>query len=53
MEAFCEENGSQVAHGSLQTSTTQGLVERSNRSWKEDIRALILSTSSTSVQKMV
>ena len=51
MEAFCEENRIQVAHGSPRTPTTQGLVERSNRSWKEDMRALIMSTSSTSVQK--
>ena len=50
MEAFCEENRIQVAHGSPQTPTTQGLVERSNRFWKEDMRALIMSTSSTSVQ---
>ena len=50
MEAFCQENRIQVAHGSPQTPTTQGLVERSNRSWKEDMRALIMSTSSTSVQ---
>ena len=41
----------EVAHGSPRTSTTQGLVERSNRSWKEDMRVLIMSTSSTSVQK--
>ena len=32
MEAFCEKNGIQVAHGSPRTPTTQGLVERSNRS---------------------
>ena len=51
MEAFCEENRIQVAHGSSRTPTTQSLVERSNRSWKEDMRALIMSTSSTSVQK--
>ena len=46
-----EENRIQVAHGSPRTPTTQGLVERSNRSWKENMRALIMSTSSTSVQK--
>lgn len=51
METFCEENGIKVACGSPQTPTAQGLVERSNRSWKEDMRALIMSTSSSSVQK--
>ena len=28
-------------HGAPRTLTTQGLTERSNRSWKEDIRAII------------
>ena len=51
MEAFCEENEIKMAHGSPRTPTTQGLVERSNRSWKEDMRALILSTSSPSLKK--
>ena len=51
MEAFCKENGIQVAHGSPRTPTTQGLVERSNRSWKEDMRALIMSTSSKNLKK--
>ena len=51
MEAFCQENGIQIAHGSPRTPTTQGLVERSNRSWKEDTRALIMSTSSRNVKK--
>jgi len=30
MEAFGKENGIQVAHGSPQTPTTQGLIERFN-----------------------
>ena len=51
MEAFCEKNGIQAAHGSQRTPTTQGLVERLNQLCKEDMRALIMSTSSTSVQK--
>ena len=51
MKAYCQENGIQNAHGSPRTPTTQGLVERSNRSWKEDTRALIMSTSSENVKK--
>ena len=43
MEKFCQENGIEQAHGSPRTPTTQGLVERSNRSWKEDMRAIIVS----------
>ena len=51
MEAFCKENEIKMAHDSPRTPTTQGLVERSNRSWKEDMRALILSTSSQNLKK--
>ena len=51
MEAFCQQNAVEIAHGSPRTPTTQGLVERSNRSWKEDTRALIMSTSSQNVKK--
>ena len=40
-----------MAHGSPRTPTTQGLVERSNRLWKEDMRALIMSTSSKNLKK--
>ena len=51
MEAFCQENGVQIAHGSPQTPTTQGLVEQPNRSWKQDTRAVIMSTSFQNVKK--
>ena len=36
---FAEENKIQLKHGSPQTPATQGLVERSNRTWKEDIES--------------
>ena len=48
---FCKEKEIKMALGSPRTPTTQGLVERSNRSWKEDMRALILSTSSQNLKK--
>ena len=51
MEAFCKENEIKMAHGSPRTPTTQGLVERSNRSWKEDMPTLILITSSQNLKK--
>ena len=51
MEAFCNENEIKMAHGSPRTPTTQGLVERSNRSWKGDMPALILITSSQNLKK--
>ncbi|PFX17861.1 hypothetical protein AWC38_SpisGene17802 [Stylophora pistillata] len=53
METFYEENSIKVAHHSPRTPTTQGWVERSNRSWKEDTRALIMSTPSSSVTRNI
>ena len=40
IETFCQENGIEQVHGSPRTQTTQDLVERSNRLWKEDMRAI-------------
>lgn len=51
LETFCEENGIEVAHGSPQTPTIQGLVERSNRSWKEDMRAPLPQVFKNGVKK--
>ena len=50
MENFCTENGIKVVHGSPRTPTTQGLVERSNRTWKEDMCTLIISTAGKDVK---
>ena len=52
MTAFCQENGIKQLHDSLRTPTTRGLVERANRSWKEDMRTLILSESSKAMQSL-
>ena len=35
LNTFCQEHNITVCHGSPRTPTTQGLVERSNRTWKE------------------
>ncbi|XP_048586878.1 KRAB-A domain-containing protein 2-like [Nematostella vectensis] len=43
LNSFCEENNIKICHGSPRTPTTQGLVERSNRTWKEDMRAILIS----------
>lgn len=46
MKTFCNGNGIKLqGHGSPRTPTTHGLVDISNRSWKEDMRALIISTN--------
>ena len=51
MQQFCQENGIQIAHGSPCTPTTQGLVERANRTWKENARAVIMSKVQTKIDK--
>ena len=51
MEQFCEENGITLLHGTARTPTTQGLTERSNRSWKEDMRAIILEIAEKNIQR--
>ena len=43
-ETFCSDKGITQGHGSPRTPTTQGLVERANRSWKQDMRELTVST---------
>ena len=45
METFCQKNGIIMKHGVPTTPTTQGLIERSNRSCKEDLHTLIVSTT--------
>ena len=49
LNTFRQEHNITVCHGSPQTPTTQGLVERSNRTWKENMRAIILSSENKSI----
>ena len=51
MKTFCSNNEIQLLHGAARTPTTQGLVERSNRTFKEDMRALIMSTCGLEIAK--
>ena len=48
---FCKDNGIQLSHGAPRTPTTQGLTERSNLSWKQDMRSLIVSTADKNINK--
>ena len=48
---FCKDNGIELSHGALRTPTTQGLTERSNLSWKRDMRSLIVSTADKNIKK--
>ena len=45
MVTFCQNNNITMKHGAPRTPTTQGLIERSNRSCKEDLHTLIVSTT--------
>lgn len=51
MKQFCRENCIHIANGSPRTPTTQGLVERANRTWKENARAVIMSKVQNKVDK--
>lgn len=51
MKKFCKENGITLSHGAPCTPTTQGLTERNNRSWKQDMRSLIISSAEKYIQK--
>ena len=51
MNQFCQENNITLSHGAPRTPTTQGLTERSNRSWKQDMRSLIISTADKNIKK--
>ena len=45
METVCQNNGITMKHGAPTTPTTQDLIERSNRSCKEDMHTLIANTA--------
>ena len=51
LKVFCKDNGIELSHGAPQTLTTQGLSERSNLSWKQDMRSLIVSTADKNIKK--
>ena len=51
MKQFCRENCIHIAHGSPRTPTTQGLIERANRTWKDNARAVIMSKVQNKVDK--
>lgn len=48
---FARDNGIDLSHGAPRTPTTQGLTERSNLSWKQDMRSLIVSTADKNIKK--
>ena len=48
---FARDNGIELSHGAPRTPTTQGLTERSNLSWKQDMRSLTVSTADKNIKK--
>jgi len=51
LKMFCNKNGIELSHFAPRTPTTQGLTERSNLSWKQDLWSLIVSTAGKSIKK--
>ena len=51
LEHFCEENGITLSLGVPRTPAIQCLVERSNRSWKQDMKSLIINTADKNTKK--
>ena len=51
MKAFCSTNQIQLLHGAARTATTQGLVERSNCTFKENMKSLIMTTCGLQISK--
>ena len=49
IDTFCLNNGITIKHGAPRTPQTQGLIERSNRSCKEDMHTCIVSTAGKNV----
>ena len=49
IDTFCLNNGITIKHGAPRTLQTQGLIERSNRSCKEDMHTCIVSTAGKNV----
>ncbi|XP_068750736.1 uncharacterized protein [Montipora capricornis] len=51
LKLFCEENQIKLSHGAARTPTTQGLVERSNRTWKENMRSIIMGSNNKNIER--
>ena len=47
---FCEKNQIKLSHGAARTPTTQRLVERSNKTWKKNIRSIITGSNNKKIE---
>ena len=48
---FCEKNQIKLSHGAARTPTIQGLVERSNRTWKENMGSIIMGSNNKNIER--
>ena len=51
LKLFCEENQIKVSHGAARNPTTQGLVGRSNKTWKENMRSIIMGSHNKNIER--
>ena len=51
LKLFCEENQIKRSHGGARTPTTQGLVARSNKTWKENMRSIIMGSNNKNIER--
>ena len=51
LKLFCEKNQIKLSYGAARTPTTQGLVERSNRTWKENMRSIIMGSNNKNIER--
>ena len=51
LKLFCEENQIKLSHGAARTPSTQGLVERCNKTWKENMRSIIMGSNNKNIDR--
>ena len=51
LKLFCEENQIKLSHGAAKTPTTQGLVERSSKIWKENMRSISMGSHNKNIER--
>ena len=51
LKLFCEESQIKLSHEAARTPTTHGLVERSNRTWKENMRSITMGSNNKNIER--
>ncbi|XP_068723811.1 uncharacterized protein [Montipora capricornis] len=51
LKLFCEENQIKLSHEAARTPTTQALAERSNKTWKENVRSIIMGSNIKNIER--